>query len=131
MKHIYALDPRTGIELDLSVRLDFSVADIESIYDYQMDDVSGRQSAFGAVFGPALAAQRESEWKRVWKEALDYAWANCGATENEILTDEHMRTISRLLAERIVPLALHAGGTTEQEARRRVKAFVDYVIDTA
>ena len=98
VKRIYALDPRTGAELDLSLHLDFSAADIEAIYDYQMDDVAGRQLAFAAVFGPALAAHHESEWKRVAKAALGYAWANCGATENEILTEEHKRTVSRLFA---------------------------------
>jgi hypothetical protein len=131
VKNVYALDPRTGAELKLSVRLDFGTADVEAIYDYQMDDVAGRQAAFGAVFGPALAAQHQAEWKRVAKEALAYAWANCGASENEMLTEEHKRTISRLFAERVVPFVLHAGGATEESARRRAEAFVDFVIKTA
>lgn len=131
VKSVYAVDPRTGAELNLSVRLGFDAADIEAIYDYQMDDAAGRQEAFSAVFGPALAAQHETERKRVFKEAFDYAWANCGAVENEILTDENKRTIARLFAERAVPFMLQAGGVAEQSARRQAEAFADFVIRTA
>jgi hypothetical protein len=120
VKRVYALDPRTGTELDLSVRLDFSAADIKSIYNYQMDDAAGRQSA-----------QHKIKWKRVSKEALDYAWAHCGAVENEILTEEHKRTISRLYAERVVPFVLHSSGASEQAARQRAEAFADLVVNTA
>lgn len=131
LKCVYAIDPRTGAELDLAVRLAFDEADIEAIYDYRMDDAAGRQDAFGAVFGPALAAQHEAERKRVFKEAFDYAWANCGAVENEMLTDEHKRTIARLFAERVVPFLLRAGAGTEQAARSRATALADFVIRTA
>jgi hypothetical protein len=32
----YAVDPRTGIQLELSITLGFSEAEIEAIYDYKM-----------------------------------------------------------------------------------------------
>jgi hypothetical protein len=131
VKRVYALDPRTGAELDLSVRLDFSPTDIEAVYDYKMDDVDGRQAAFGAVFGPALAARHQAEWARVSKEAFDFAWENCGAVEDEMLTSEHRRTIARLYAERVVPFILRSGRSSEQAAKRRAEAYADFVIRTA
>ena len=61
VKRVYALDPRSGAELELSVRLTFDEADIKAIYDYERDDAAGRQNAFGNVFGPALRAHQENE----------------------------------------------------------------------
>jgi len=83
------------------------------------------------VFGPALAAQYQAEWARVSKEAFGFAWANCGAVENQMLTDEHKRTIARLYAERVVPFILRSGGANELAARRQAEAYADFVIGTA
>lgn len=59
-KSVYALDPRTGDALDLTLRLDFDASsDIAAIYNYEMDDPTGRQEAFASVFGPALRARQE------------------------------------------------------------------------
>jgi hypothetical protein len=71
VKSVYAIDPRSGEDLNLSVRLDFDDSDVETIYDYRMDDAAGRQEASGQVFGPALRAQQETERNRVFREALD------------------------------------------------------------
>jgi len=131
VKCIYAIDPRNGATFDLSVRLAFDEADIEAIYDYRMDDASGRQEAFGQVFGPALHAQREAERSRVFKEALDYAWANCGAEQNEMLTTQNMATISELFAERVMPWLQHVEGASAETARRQAKAFADFILRTA
>jgi hypothetical protein len=131
LKRVYAIDPRSGAELGLAVRLPFDEAAIAAIYDYRMDDADGRRAAFNAVFGPALAAQYQAEWARVSKEAFGFAWANCGAVENQMLTDEHKRTIARLYAERVVPFILRSGGANELAARRQAEAYADFVIGTA
>ncbi len=131
LKRVYAIDPRSGADLGLAVRLPFDEAAIAAIYDYRMDDAGGRRAAFDAVFGPALAAQHQAEWARVSKEAFDFAWSNCGAVENEMLTDEHKRTIARLYAERVAPFVLRSGGASELAARRQAEAYADFVISTA
>jgi hypothetical protein len=130
-RHVYALDPRTGAALDLKVDLSFSATDIESIYEDNQVNPEVLRAAFGRVFGPELQAQHEAERDRVLKEAVAYAWANCGAKEGEMLTHEHRHTISRLFAERVVPLVLHAGGASEQAARRRAEAYADFLLRTA
>lgn len=131
VKSVYAIDPRTGEDLDLSVRLDFDAADIEAIYDYQMDDAAGREQALGRVFGPALRAQQAAERDRVFKEALDYAWLNCGATKDAMLTAENRATIARLFSERAAPWIQHVAGVSEDAARRQAKAFADHILKTA
>jgi hypothetical protein len=130
-KAVYGIDPRTGDELDLAVRLGFTAAQIEAIYDYQMDDAAGRQHAFGLVFGPALRAQHEAERTRVIKDAFDYAWENCGATPNAMLTAQDQQTICRLFAERTVSWLQHATGANEQVARQQAEAFAAFVLRTA
>jgi hypothetical protein len=131
VKSVYAIDPRSGEDLNLSVRLDFDDSDIRAIYDYRMDDAAGRQEAFGQVFGPALRVQQETERNRVFREALDYAWVNCGATKDAMLTAEDMATIARLFSERAVPWIQHVAGISEDAARRQAKAFADHILRTA
>jgi hypothetical protein len=48
----YAVDPRTGVELDLSVRLGFSEIEIEAIYDYKMIPDGAIHKAFANVMPP-------------------------------------------------------------------------------
>jgi len=131
VRSVYAIDPRIGEDLDLSVRLDFEAADIEAIYDYRMDDAAGRQEALGQVFGPALQAQQAAERDRVFKEALDYAWVNCGAIRDAMLTPKDMARIAQLFSERAAPWIQHVAGVSEDAARGQAKAFADHILRTA
>jgi hypothetical protein len=103
----YAVDPRTGAELDLSVRLGFSEIEIEAIYDYKMIPDGAIHKAFANVMPPAIKQKFEAERDRVINEAAQFAFANCGAKPGEILTEDHIRNLSRLVAEKIAPFVLH------------------------
>jgi len=131
VRRVYALDPRKGAELDLAVHLPFNDADIAAIYDYQMDDAAGRQAAFGAVFAPVLQRRREAEWSLVAKEAFDYAWANCGATPNTMLTDKDKRAIVRLFADKAAPFLTRVVGLDQQAARHHAEVFARYILNSA
>jgi hypothetical protein len=128
VKRVYAFDPRSGAELELSVRLAFDEADIKAIYNCERDDAAGRQNAFGNVFGPALRAHQENERNRAFEEALQYAWANCGAEPGALLTAGDFANIGRLFADRTTPWLQHVTGYTEEAARRRALAFIDLVL---
>jgi HNH endonuclease len=131
VESVYALDPRSGAELELSVRLAFDEADIKAIYSYERDDAAGRQNAFAKVFGPVLRAHQESERNRVFQESLQYAWANCGAEPDALLTAGDFANIRRLFADRATPWLRHVTGYTEEAARRQALAFIDLVLRSA
>jgi hypothetical protein len=131
VKRVYALDPRSGAELQLSVRLAFTEADIKAINNYDRDDAAGRQTAFGNVFGPVLRAHRENERNRVLEEALIYAWKNYGAEPDSSLTEGDCANIRRLFADGATPWLKHVTGYTEEAARREALTFIDLVLTSA
>jgi hypothetical protein len=107
IRSTYAIDPRTGKELDLQVRLPFSREDIEEIYAYRRTKPEDVRRAADAIFGPALQARWESQQKRVVNDAVEQAFAQCGAKPGERLTPEHIRKLSRIAAEKLTPFVLH------------------------
>ena len=131
VKSVYALDPRMGDALELTVRLDFDASDIAAIYNYEMDVPTGRQEAFGNVFGPVLRAHQEAERDRVIKDAFDFAWVNCGAVENQVLTPEHLMRIAQLFADRTTSWWRRVTGLDEPTARRHALAYAALVLRSA
>lgn len=127
---VYALDPRTGEALDVAVRLDFDEAAIAAIYNDEMDDATGRQEAFGRVFGPAHRGQQEAERERVVREALDFAWVNCGATPDQPITAMDMARMAQLFADRVLPWWRRMTGGDEAEARRQALAYVQLLFQS-
>ena len=103
----YAVDPRTGTRLDLSIRLGFGEAEIKAIYEYKMIPDGAIQEAFAKVMPAAIKRKFEAERDRVVGEAAEYAFANCGAKPGEMLTEEHVTKLSRLVAEKLTPFILH------------------------
>ena len=102
----YAIDPTKGREIDVSVRLPFSVTDVAAIYDYKKFPGGALQRAFSEVIPAALKKKFEKEKDRVISDAVEYAFANCGAKIGEVLTAEQTWKLSRLAAERVVPFIL-------------------------
>jgi hypothetical protein len=49
----------------------------------------------------------ERELDAVTKRAAEYALAHCGAREGEMLTEEHMRKVSQLAIEQLMPFIMH------------------------
>lgn len=103
----YAIDPRTGGTLELSIRLGFNEADIKDIYDYKRFPDGAVESAFEKVMTAALKRKFEKHKERAISEAVKYGFANCGAKPGDILTKEHMWQLSRLVADRLTPFFLH------------------------
>jgi hypothetical protein len=99
----YAIDPTTATEIDLSVRLSFTRADIADIFDYRHCDHKDTMRAANEVFGPAMERKNKRDLDHVVNEALQYALDNCGAKPGEPLTAEHGAKIAGLMMEKLGP----------------------------
>ncbi|MCZ0926114.1 HNH endonuclease [Halomonas janggokensis] len=103
----YSIDPTKGEELGLDVGLDLTLTDIRKAYDYEKWDGNAVQQAMGAVIGPTLEIQYKEERERVLEEAVRFAFANCGAKEGEIITEEQYDRLVGLLWEKLEPWVLN------------------------
>lgn len=131
LKAVYALDPRTGETVDVAVRLDFDVADVQAIYDYKRDDAEKRQEAFSAVFGPVLGSHHAAERDQVVRESLNFAWANCGGVPDQSLTAEHLARLKELFADRAAPWWKHATGRNDAASRHLALTYISQVLAVA
>jgi len=107
IENCYAIDPTTGMQFDLSVRLQFSQADMVDIFDYKHCDNEATKQAADAVFGPGMARKRQREQSHAVKEAVQYAFENCGAQPGDILTEEQLGIIAQLTSERLIPFIVN------------------------
>lgn len=106
IKSCYALDPRTGNELNLTVRLNFDFEEIEAIYRYERIPTGALEAAFNTVIPVALKRKFEAEQKRVIDSAINYAFENCGAQYGEIINEKHFQLLTRLLAQKLTPFLI-------------------------
>jgi hypothetical protein len=73
LRKTYAIDPRTGKDLDLSVRIAFSREDMEDIYAYKRTRPEDIKRAADAILGPTMQARMEAAQKQVVSKAFDEA----------------------------------------------------------
>jgi hypothetical protein len=107
INHCYAIDPTTGQELALSVRLPFTLQDVADIFDYKHCNNEDTVRSLNEVLGPAMERKNARERDRVMAEAVHYAFENCGAKEGEMITAEHAAKMARLMAEKLTPYILN------------------------
>jgi len=108
-KHIrngYAIDPRTGKQLGISINFNLSEDDIAATYDYKMIPDGAIEAAYGNVMPEAIKMKFEAEKERVLTEAIEYAFAYCGAQPGETLSEEHIKKLSSLMMEKLTPFLL-------------------------
>jgi len=109
----YAVDPRCGTRLDLTVDLMLPESEIAPIYNYERIPDGAMEAVLGAVLPTAIRRQAELDRDEAIANAVEYAFANCGAKEGDVLTDEQSAMLSGLVVERLQPYLL------AQIARRR------------
>jgi len=100
---VYAIDPRTGTELDLRVELPFSATDMQAICNYEKIPDGAMLAAMEEVMRIGYTASMERQKTRVFEEAIAYGFANCGAKYGELLTEEQTRKLWLLIAEKLTP----------------------------
>jgi hypothetical protein len=99
----YAVDPTTGNTLELKVATPFDRAELQAIYNYERAPLEGHKAALEAVLGPAMARQQQEGQRRAIADAVEYAFANCGAKPGDILTPEQTQRLAGLVTGRLMP----------------------------
>ena len=104
----YAIDPVAGREIDLVVELpDFSLEEIQAIYDYKKVDVEKTRAALGNLIEWYFQKASKRERSRAIREAVDYAVEYCGVELGEAVTENQCERLVRLLLEQLTPFLLH------------------------
>ncbi len=103
----YSINPITGEELNLEVELNISNAEIHQAYNYEKFPADAMEKAFHAVMPIAFENSHQRERERVLDKAILQAFNNCGAKEDERLTDEHIQNIMQTIINEIKPFLLH------------------------
>jgi hypothetical protein len=118
----YAIDPTTGNTLDVEVSLPFNREDMEAIYRYEHASPERYKGAMDAVLGPAMARSQEEARRRAIGDAAKFAFANCGAEEGAMLTEEQKKQIVTVFLERVMPYLLHTRpGSPSNETLARIR----------
>lgn len=103
----YAINPINGTVLKISVDLSLTPEDICSAYNYEKIPQGSVEDALGKLISVGMKISFEKEKARVLENAIQYAFANCGAKEGETLTPEHLKKVSSLVYEKLEPFLLH------------------------
>ena len=103
----YAIDPITGKELDIQSDLKLTSEDIAAAYSREKLDYSKVESAVSVLMEFYMERSIDGAISKATADAVEYAFANCGAQPGERLSDQHLATISRMLFERLEPLLVH------------------------
>jgi len=107
-KAVYAINPISGKEIKgLDIDLALTKADIQDAYDYKKIPDGFMAEGAGKVIPIGLANDFEREKKAAVKRAVEYAFANCGAKEGELLTDEQKLKLPKLVTEHLAPFLAH------------------------
>lgn len=103
----YAINPKTGQQLDITIDLNFTSNEIQEIYDYKKIPQGSIESAFAEIIPCGIKLSFEREKDRVINEAVRHALANCSAKEGETLSDEQRKRFTSLIIEGIMPFLIH------------------------
>ncbi len=103
---VYAIDPVTGSELPIKVRLEFSREDLNDIYEYRRVPDGAIADALNELMPDAMRRQFEREKETVIDHAVQYAWRKLGLAPSTRLTEEHVSMLTGLIMERMRPFFL-------------------------
>ncbi|WP_215763245.1 HNH endonuclease [Acetobacter sp. P1H12_c] len=131
LKSVYALDPRTGNELQVAVHIDLDAEDMRAIYNCERVNVKKRLEVADAILSSISAAQQTDESEHVVRESLDFAWANCGSVPGQPLATEHLERLKELFVKRSTPCWMHVKGLDEAAARQFALSYIENLLATA
>ena len=99
----YAVNPVTGNEQDIEFVIGLTRRDVQRCYDGQCMPKGAQEAAFNKVMPLAMEINRKRAWRDAVERAIKHGWDNCGAQPGQLLTAEHMQTISRLAMDHLRP----------------------------
>lgn len=104
---VYAIDPVTGKELDVTVRLRFSREDLADIYAYRRVPDGAMAKCLDEIIPDALRRSFEREKAAVIDHAVKAGWRKLGLVPGMTLTQEHIARLSALIVEEMQPFLIH------------------------
>ncbi|GGF66936.1 hypothetical protein GCM10011332_21280 [Terasakiella brassicae] len=109
LSYTYAIDPVAGEEIDIQVNVQISVGQLHKCYSFEAAP-DGAIQAMNKVIPIARKRHWEDERNRVIERAVEYAFANCGVNEGEILGEEGAKKLADLTMDQLQPFLLRAMG---------------------
>lgn len=106
---VYAIDPVSGTELDVNVKLAFSREDIADIYAYRRIPEGAIAAALDDIIPEAIRRSFEREKAATIERAIRDAWSKLDLPPGTQLTEDHIQKLSAWVAEGVVPFFLHHG----------------------
>ena len=105
--HTYAIDPVNGEELNILVKMDISVSDIREAYEYKRYDHAVHLEVIREVLDTVREVDFNRALSRITEKAVEEAFANSGAKEGDLLTDEQIDQVIKDVATRLGPFLAH------------------------
>lgn len=103
----YAIDPVRGNELNIDVHLEFTSEDVAAIYAYKKVNYDNVREALNSLMEDYMERSTETSIAHAVDDALEFAFANCGAQPGEKLSEKHVANLSSLVSHRLEPFLLH------------------------
>ena len=105
--HIYAVDPQSGQELDLSISFDLSISEIREAYEYKRYNNEALIDAISNLFDIVRETDFNRARDQAIKSAVEAAFSNTGAKEGDILTDEQIGQLISDIVDGMMPFITH------------------------
>ena len=105
--HIYALDPQSGQELDLSICFDLSISEIREAYEYRRYNRAAFMDAISHLFDTIRETDFNRARDQAIKSAVEAAFFKTGAKEGDILTDAQIGQLITVIVDGMMPFITH------------------------
>lgn len=113
-KHSYAIDPISGLELDLTIDLCLPLSEVREAYNYKKIPKGSMEKAVFSIVPVQLEKHQEQEKDIVLNNAIRQAFENTGLKEGEQILPEHAKQIASTISEQLLPLLMHRLGMNKR-----------------
>lgn len=104
----YAIDPVTGRELALDVRIpNFSTDEVRQIYEYEKVSYETVRVALGRLVESYVEAAAKQAREEAIEDALEYAFENWGVHAGEVIQKQDTERLVALMVERLEPFLVN------------------------
>lgn len=105
--HMYALDPVKGQELGLSIDFDLSISEIHEAYEYKRYNHEAFMDAISKLFDTVSEIDFNRARDHAIESAVEAAFANAGASEENLLADEQLEQLIGDVVDGMLPFITH------------------------
>ena len=105
--HTYAIDPVSGNELDIAIKMDLSISEIREAYEYKKFDNTVFEEAICDVMDTVMEIGFHRELDRASERAMTAAYAKSGVAEGEPMTEELAWQLAKDMVAELQPFFIH------------------------